>query len=155
MPLTWNGTAIGDKPKTGVFSEKNGEWERTSYLCFMLMAVDVRSITEKNWKEVYGRIRMYEKLFGATFTKPCKHKRSVYSRVRRSGYDEKDYPKTKCRGHVTDGVGTTIGFIPVPYTAKHIKARIGYSTNVSGKNQTGFLAHLWKSWGYDYKQDVE
>ena len=145
MPLTWNGTAIGDKPKTGVFNEKNGEWERTSYLCFMLMAVDVRSITEKNWKEVYGRIRMYEKLFGATFTKPCKHKRM----------DEKGYPKTNCRGHVTDGVGTTIGFIPVPYTAKHIKARIGYSTNVSGKNQTGFLAHLWRSWGYDYKQDVE
>jgi hypothetical protein len=144
MALTWDATAIGHKPNTGVFNDKNGEFQRTDYLCFMLMAVDMREVTQKNWKEVYGRIRMYEKLFGSAFTKPCKHKRT----------DESGY-QTNCKGHVTDTVASTrLHIIPKPYTAKQIKDRIGYSTNVSTKGKSGFLSHLWNSWGYEFNKDA-
>ena len=169
MALTWDATAIGHKPNTGVFNDKNGEWRRTDYLCFMLMAVDMREVTKKNWKEVYGRIRMYEKLFGSAFTKPCKHRTKVEDvldakgeRIPDTWSSDKDYQfkrKTvypNCKGHITDGVTSSrVGNIPAPYTAKQIKDRIGYSTNVSSKNKSGFLSHLWKSWGYEYKDDLK
>ena len=146
MPLTWDATAIGHKVGTGVLNDKNGSWQRTDYLCFMLMAVDMREITKKNWEEVYGRIRMYEKLFGSAFTKPCKHKRTNES----VGY------QSKCKGHVTDTVASDrLHVIPKPYTAKQIKDRIGYSTNVPTKNKSGFLSHIWNSWGYEYGEDLE
>mgnify|MGYP003657256262 CR=1 FL=1 len=146
MPLTWDATAIGHKAGTGVLSDKNGEWQRTDYLCFLLMAVDIREITQKNWEEVYGRIRMYETLFGSTFTKPCKHKRT----------DESVGYQSKCKGHVTDNVASTrLHVIPKPYTAKHIKDRIRYTTNNITKKKTGFLSHLWNSWGYEFSKDAE
>jgi len=168
MALTWDATAIGHKPNTGVFNDKNGEWRRTDYLCFMLMAVDMREVTKKNWKEVYGRIRMYEKLFGSAFTKPCKHRTKVEDvldakgeRIPDTWSSDKDYQfkrKTvfpNCKGHITDGVSSSrVGIIPAPYTAKHIKDRIGYSTNVATKSKAGFLSHLWNSWGYDYREDL-
>jgi hypothetical protein len=145
MPLTWDATAIGHKVGTGVLNDKNGEWLRTDYLCFMLMAVDIREITQKNWKEVYGRIRMYERLFGSAFTKPCTHKPT----------GKNGYPTNNCKGHTTDGVASSrIHNIPKPYTAKHIKDRIGYTTNVATKNKAGFLSHLWKSWGYEFSRET-
>ena len=145
MPLTWDATAIGHKVNTGILNEGNGEWQRTDYLCFLLMAVDMREVTQKNWQEVYGRIRMYEKLFGSAFTTPCKHKRA-----------DKDGKRTyNCKGHITDGVASSRTHnIPKPYTAKHIKDRIGYTTNVATKNKTGFLSHLWKSWGYEFSKET-
>tara|TARA_R110002051_G_scaffold115555_1_gene188679 strand:+ start:118 stop:558 length:441 start_codon:yes stop_codon:yes gene_type:complete len=137
MPLTWDARAVGDKPKTGIFNEKNGEWQRTDYLCFLLMAVDIREITKKNWQEVYGRIRMYETLFGSTFNKSCNHKTN------------------NCKGHITDGIASSRPHnIPKPYTAKHIKDRIGYNTNNITKNKTGFLSHLWNSWGYEFSKET-
>jgi hypothetical protein len=146
MPLTWDATAIGDKVGTGVLSDKNGEWQRTDYLCFLLMAVDMSEVTQKNWKEVYGRIRMYERLFGSAFTKPCKHKRTNES----AGY------QSNCKGHITDGVASDrTHVIPKPYTAKHVKDRIGYTTNVATKSKSGFLSHLWNSWQYEYKNDIK
>ena len=145
MALTWDATAIGHKVGTGVLSDKNGEWLRTDYLCFMLMAVDMREITKRNWEEVYGRIRMYEKLFGSAFTKPCKHKRT----------DESGY-QSKCKGHVTDNVASTrLHVIPRPYTAKQVKDRIGYTTNVATKSKSGFLSHLWNSWRYEFSEDLK
>ena len=145
MQLTWDATAIGHKPNTGVFNDKNGEFQRTDYLCFLLMAIDISEVTQKNWQEVYGRIRMYEKLFGSTFNKPCNHKRT-----------DKDGNRTNnCKGHVTDGVASSRPHdIPKPYTAKHIKDRIGYTTNVATKNKTGFLSHLWTSWGYEFSKET-
>ena len=145
MPLTWDATAIGHKPNTGVFNDKNGEFQRTDYLCFLLMAIDISEVTQKNWQEVYGRIRMYEKLFGSTFNKPCNHKRT-----------DKDGNRTNnCKGHVTDGVASSRPHdIPKPYTAKHIKDRIGYNTNNITKNKTGFLSHLWTSWGYEFSKET-
>jgi hypothetical protein len=145
MPLTWDATEIGHKVGTGVLSDKNGEWQRTDYLCFLLMAIDMREVTQKNWQEVYGRVRMYEKLFGSAFTTPCKHKRT-----------DKDGNRTNnCKGHITDGVASSRPhLIPKPYTAKHVKDRIGYTTNVATKNKTGFLSHLWKSWGYEFSKET-
>lgn len=145
MPLTWDARAVGDKPKTGIFNEKNGEWERTDYLCFLLMAVDVREVTKENWEEVYGRIRMYETLFGSTFNKTCNHKR----------IDKNGKRTNNCKGHITDGVASSRPHnIPKPYTAKHIKDRIGYTTNNITKNKTGFLSHLWNSWGYEFSKET-
>ena len=145
MALTWDATAIGHEVGTGILSDKNGEWQRTDYLCFLLMAVGMRDITKKNWEEVYGRIRMYEKLFGSTFNKPCNHKRT-----------DKDGNRTNnCKGHVTDGVASSRPHnIPKPYTVKHVKDRIGYTTNVNTKNKGYFLSDIWTSWGYEFSKDT-
>lgn len=61
MPLNWDATRCDPSVLT---EEKQ---YRTSHFAYVLMAVGSSSITEKNYKELYARGLMYEKLFGAFF----------------------------------------------------------------------------------------
>lgn len=68
MPLNWDATRCDPSVLT---EEKH---YRTSHFAYVLMAVGASSITEKNYRELYTRGLMYEKLFGAFFRRFDDHK---------------------------------------------------------------------------------
>jgi hypothetical protein len=61
MALHWDATdcdpiALADENKN-----------KTQHLCFVLMAIGARKITEQNYRELHRRASLYEKLFGGFF----------------------------------------------------------------------------------------
>jgi len=66
MALNWALTKVKDKDWV-CFND--GEMKpKTETLIFITMTVGMGNITEKNYKEFYLRLYMYEKLFGTFYT---------------------------------------------------------------------------------------
>jgi hypothetical protein len=65
MPLTWSCKKVEGYQ---ALHEDDMEQSKTTYLCFELMRVGVSTVTSANVAEVWNRIRVAQKLWGATVT---------------------------------------------------------------------------------------
>lgn len=61
MPLTWDATACKDK---SVYEDDN-EMAITGVIVHLMIPIGFRTITNKNWREVYIRIATLEKVRGS------------------------------------------------------------------------------------------
>jgi hypothetical protein len=88
MPLIWNAEKVSGLKK---LRQDAMEWSKTEYLCFELMRVGVATITESNIEDVWSRVDVAQKVWGAILSKsvdgvtsPAPYTKSDI--VRRIGY---------------------------------------------------------------------
>jgi hypothetical protein len=68
MPLTFDMTSVKDWETLNESSPV--ELAKSQYLCFGLMAVGVREITEKTWNDAYVRLHILDKMVGPLISNP-------------------------------------------------------------------------------------
>ena len=68
MPLTYDMTSVKDWSSLNESSPI--ENAKSQYLCFGLMAVGVRTITEDTWNDAWVRLEILQKVSGAILTDP-------------------------------------------------------------------------------------
>jgi hypothetical protein len=114
MALHWNIKNCKDLEEI----KSKEEWGTTNTLIWLTIPVGLGNITEDNWKEFLFRIRVMEKLSG-----PFLHQ----------FIPNTDPPE--------DGKGTQV---PIYFTPKMVKKRIGLYTNVSDETRSAWMKNRMK-----------
>lgn len=81
MSLNWNLKAIAPEFKEVVKSDDRRGWPITSFLIMSLGALGVGSITKKNWREVYARLQVIDKLDDGSFEDYRITPEDIYRRI--------------------------------------------------------------------------
>ena len=129
MPLNWN----IEKCKDVESIKGEEEWGITQTIIFTTMPVAMGSITESNWKEFLFRVKVIEKMSGALMNKAVSN-----------GDPSRPYLPEPTTSH-----------IPVYFTPKMIKRRIGLHTNVSTETRAAWMKGYVKNLFQNIEREIE